>query len=127
MIARVIAKKYGIPTPPTDEPDEEHCYNTISGKYYMIPVHVARPKVVEALEKEFDERCNKFQEQFDKQFAAESKILEDKERLAKADLELERLRKKNKAAEESLQAALLRVQELESAQISQGSTQSASA
>ncbi|KDR80600.1 hypothetical protein GALMADRAFT_135734 [Galerina marginata CBS 339.88] len=131
MIARVIAKKRNIIPAPTA--DEEFCYHTNSGKFHKIPVHVARPKVVQALEKEFDERCRVFREQVREQLEIEDNTRQDKDRLAKADLVEEQLRKDLRRVEaeqmetaEKMQTALRRVRELELAQMGQGSTQPAS-
>ncbi|KAJ3517735.1 hypothetical protein NLJ89_g292 [Agrocybe chaxingu] len=63
MIARVIARRSSINSdqesgnPATDT---DHCFDPRDGKFWRIPVHTVRPKIVDAIEKEFNARCAAF-------------------------------------------------------------------
>ena len=63
MITRVIAREKSIAT--TVEAgdastDTDYCYDTSSGKFWMIPVHWVRPKVITRIQEEFKTRSGTF-------------------------------------------------------------------
>ena len=64
MIARVIAREKRISTS-TEEAgdpatDTDYCYHTSSGKFWNIPVHWVRPKVITRIQEEFKKRSAGF-------------------------------------------------------------------
>jgi len=64
MIARVIAREKRItnPTAEAGDPstDTDYCYHPSSGKFWNIPVHWVRPKVITRIQEEFKTRSGTF-------------------------------------------------------------------
>jgi len=64
MITRVIAREKRIATPIAEagDPvtDTDYCYHPSSGKFWIIPVHSVRPKVISRIQEEFKKRSGMF-------------------------------------------------------------------
>jgi len=65
MVARVIARDHANSTDGEVLPEDstEKCYEKISGKWFYIPVHRVKPRVVAVIQGEYHARRDKFNEE----------------------------------------------------------------